>query len=317
VRRALLGLCLALALPAPAARAQETVDQILVVVNDEIITEGDLRAAMEPVVAQYRATLSGYELDRKIAETRETFIEQLVNERLMKSAAKREDITVDEKEVDEMVAEVRKKFPTPELFDKVLREQGLTHKKLRERFRDQILSRRLIDLKIRSQITISPGEIRDYYDLHHSEFKGPEKARVRQILIRVGDRRGEAEAEELGQSILAELEKGADMAELAKRHSEASEAEEGGDMGWVERGQLIDKIDREIFRLVPGGRTPLIRSQLGYHIFQLEEKREAETRSFEQVRNRIQSSIYREKTREKLDAWLAELRKNAYISRQG
>lgn len=298
----------------PFLLAQETLDRILVVVNDEIITEADLRIAIEPLAAQYRATLSGHELQVKIEEAREVYLEQLVNERLIRSAARREKITVDEEEVEEMMEEVRSKFPTQEAFERVLREQGLSLKKLKERFRDRILNRRMVDLKVRSQITISPGDVLDYYDEHQAEFKGPEKAKVQQILIRVGDQRSDEEAAELAWSIVRELDRGGDMKTLAKLYSEAAEAEEGGDMGWVERGQLIDKIDRQIFSQPVGEHTQPIRSQLGYHIFRVEDRRESEARSFDQVRNRVQNILFRQKTKEKLEAWLGELRRNAYVA---
>lgn len=305
-----------LLLIAPVVSAEETLDRILVIVNDEIITERDLSNAVEPVAAQYRATLSGRDLEAKVTEARKAFLEQLVGERLIKSASKREKIEVNEKEVDDMVSDVRKKFPTQEVFDRVIRDQGLTHAQLRERFRDQILSRRMIDLKVKSQITISPGEIRDFYDAHSGEFKGPEKAKVSQILVRVGDERTETEAKDIADNVIQELAKGGDFATLAKLYSEASEAEAGGDMGWIERGQMVEAIDREIFKLVPGRHSQPVKSQLGLHVFKVEEKTESEARSFEQVRNRIQGILYRQKSEERVQAWLTELKRDAYINYQ-
>jgi len=73
----------------PISQASEMVDRILVVVNDEIITIRDLYASMEPVVAQYRATLSGTDFEEKVAETERLFMTKLINERLIRSAAKR------------------------------------------------------------------------------------------------------------------------------------------------------------------------------------------------------------------------------------
>src|SRR3989338_2915483 len=193
---------------AVCAFSEETLDQILVVVNDEIITEKDLRTATEPVIAQYRATLSGHEFQEKVAETRERYLEEMANERLIKSAAKRESIEVEEKEVDEMMQDVRKKFPSDQVFERVLGEQGLSFSKLKDRFRDQILARRVVDIKVRSQITISPGEIRDYFNQRQGEFKAPRKAQVRQILVRAGENRSDEEARELAASIIQELDKG-------------------------------------------------------------------------------------------------------------
>ena len=305
---------------APAARAEEssvTLDRILVVVNDEIITEQDLRAAAEPLIAQYRATLTGAALEEKVIEIRQKVLDGLIDDRLVSSQAKKEKIQVDEKEVDEMMADVRKKFPSQEVFETVLRQQGVSVAKLRERFRDQILGRRTIDLKVRSEITISPGEVRDYYDTHPDEFRAPEKARVRQILVRVGEgHRPSEEAEALVRSILDEVQKGRSMEDLARRYSEAAEGPDGGDLGWVEKGQFVEHIDQEIFGLQINQVTAPIQTQLGYHLFRLEARKPPEIRSFDQVRPRIESVLYRKKTAERLTLWLKELRTNAYIARK-
>ncbi len=308
----------ALLLMCGSAFAAVTLDEIIVVVNDEIITEQDLRGAVEPIVAQYRATLSGAQLDEKIAVVRQNLLETLIDDRLIRSEAKKEKVTIDEKEVDEMMTDVRKKFPTQEVFEAVLREQGLSIAKVRERFKDQILSRRMVDMKVRSEISLSPGEVKSYFDAHLQDFRAPQKVRVRQILIRTGEgHRTAEEAEALAASILSEVQGGASMEELARRYSEASEGPDGGDLGWVEKGQFADQIDSQIFTLKEGQTTPPIRTQLGYHLFKVEAMKESETRSFEQVRPKIESILYRKKTSDKLSAWLQDLRKNAYISRKG
>lgn len=307
----------ALLLICGAARAAVTLDEILVVVNDEIVTEQDLRSASEPVIAQYRATLSGSQLDERLAETRKKVLEQLVEDRLIRSEAKREKIAIDESEVDEMMSDVRKKFPSQEVFEAVLREQGLSIARVRERFKDQILSRRVVDMKVRAEITLSPGEVKDYYDSHHDDFRAPDKVRVRQILLRVGEgHRTAEEAEALTVSILGEIQAGTSMEDLAKRYSEASEGPDGGDLGWVEKGQFADHIDAQIFSLKVGQTTAPVRTQLGYHLFKVEAMKASETRSFEQVRPKIESIIFRKKTAERFSVWIAELRQNAYIERK-
>lgn len=298
------------------AVAAETLDRILVVVNDEIITEQDLRMAAEPMMAQYRATMSGFELEEKSMETRQRVLDQLIDDRLVRSAAKREKVTVDEKEIDEMMSEIEKKFPSRDVFERVIAQQGMTFAKLRERFKDQIMSRKIVDMKVKSEITISPGEVRAYYDQHIEDFFGPSQAKVRQILIRISEQRAVDEAQELAESIVQQLNKGESFEELAKKHSESAEAEQGGDMGWIDKGQLVEAIDRQIFTTQPGQYTQPIQSQLGFHIFKIEDKKESEIKSFENARNHVERIIYRKRLAEKFQSWISDLRKNAFISRQ-
>jgi len=305
-----------LALAAPFVRATETLDRIIVVVNDEIVTEQDLRSAAEPILAQYRATMSASEYEEKSGDVRKRVLDSLIEDRLIRSVAKREKVEVDEIEVDQMMEDVQKKFPSKEIFERVMREQGMSFTKLRDRFRDQILNRRMIDLKVRSEVLLSPGEVREYYDANSAQFQSPASAHVRQILLRAGEQRSIAEAKELANSIIAEINKGIPMEDLAKKYSDSSEAAQGGDMGWIEKGQFVEHIDEQIFRLDVGQRTDPIESQIGVHIFQVIEKKAAEQRTFADARLRVEAIIYRKKTAEQLKKWLTELRKNAYIAYQ-
>lgn len=300
---------------APLEAADGTLDRILVVVNDEIISEQDLRSAAEPVVAQYRASLSGSGLEEKVAAAKRQILEQLIDERLVRGVAKREKITIDEKEVDEMMNEVQSKFPSREVFERVMGDQGMSFEKLRERFRDQILGRRVVDMNVKSRVSVSPGDVRNFYDSNPEHFRAPERIRVRHILVRTGDLRSEEEAGLLAQSLVIRMENGESMEALAEQYSEAAEGPGGGDMGWVERGQFVEHIDKEIFNLAVAGRTRPIKSQLGFHIFQAEERTPAETRAFEQVRGRVENYLFKMKTAELLTEYLKELRKKAYIAR--
>jgi peptidyl-prolyl cis-trans isomerase SurA len=295
--------------------AGEMIDRILVIVNDEIITTKDLDDASEPVLAQYRSHLSGQELELKSKGVRKAMLDQLIDDRLVRSWASRANIIVDESEVDEMMSDVRSKFPSDEVFEKALLSQNLSFKKLRDRFRDRILLRRITDIEVRSEISVSPGQIRDYYDAHKSEFVAPDQAKVSQILIRVGPERTVEEAQELAFSIVKELD-GTSMAELARLYSEAAEAKDGGDMGWVDQGQFVERIDRTIFGLKIGEHSEPIKSQLGFHIFKVEDKKESVIRPFEQVRRKIQTLLFAKETEQKMKTWLKELRQDAYIAHQ-
>jgi peptidyl-prolyl cis-trans isomerase SurA len=299
------------------AKAELTVDRILVVVNDEIITESDLRMALAPVEARLKATLSGEALDIRLAEAREFFLEQLINDRLVLSEARANNVAVEEPEIDEMMNEIRAKFPTQEVFEATLREQGMSYHKMRERFKADIIKKKMTDFKVRSRIMVSPGEIKDYYDAHRDEFGGNAEVRVRQILIRTGETRTGEEAKLLAQSIVDKINAGEDMEELAAKFSEGSDAVNDGDMGWIKQGQMIERIDRQLFSMNVGENTGLVKSQLGYHIFRIEEVKYAEPKAFEDLQNEIRNKIYDIKKQAIGEEWIKGLREHAYIAYQG
>ncbi|MGH7198062.1 MAG: peptidylprolyl isomerase [Candidatus Omnitrophota bacterium] len=297
---------------APGSRA-EVVERILAVVNDEIITEQDLQLMMAPVLAQYRAMFTGPELEEKILGARREFLNRVIEDRLILSEAKRRLVIVKDIEVDEMMADVRNKFPSRELFLNSLEEQGLSEKKLWNRFRDQIMTQKLTNFEVKSRISVSPGEVNAYYKAYPDEFAQGDRVKLQHILIRVGART-EEEAHEFAESLVSQLRAGKPFEELARTYSEGAEAKEGGEMGWVEKGQLLGEIDEKIFALQEGEVTAPIKSSLGYHLFKVTEKQKFSVKPITEVRGQIQDRIFKTKLRQRLEAWIENLKKNAYIS---
>ena len=291
----------------------EVLERILAVVNDEIITEQDLQLVMAPVIAQYRTTYTGQEFEDKAKRARHEFLDKVIEDKLILSEAKRRQVIVNDSEVDEMMTDVRNKFPSHEVFLNVISQQALTEKKLWNRFRDQLMTQKLVNFEVKSKVSVSPGEVSDYYKAHPEEFSQGDRAHLQHILIRTSTRT-EEEAKTLADSLEDQLKGGKAFEDLAKDYSEGSEAKEGGDMGWMERGQLLGEIDTKVFSLNEGEITSPIKSSLGYHIFKVVERQKSSTKPLTEVRDAIQDKIFKDKLRDRLDKWIGDLKKNAYIS---
>ena len=291
----------------------EVLERILAVVNDELITEQDLQMVMAPVVAQIRTTYTGQEYEDRLKGARRQFLDRVIEDKLILSEAKRKLVIVKDPEVDEMMAEVRNKFPGREAFLKSVEDQGYTEKKLWDRFHDQVMMQKLVAYEVRSRISVSPGEVNEYYKIHSQDFAQGDRIKLQHILVRVGTR-SEEEASAFAQSLFDKIKAGASFTEIATAASEGAEAKEGGDMGWVEKGQLMGEIDEKIFALNEGEITPPIPTALGYHIFKVVERQRSSVEPLSEVRAQIQDIIFKEKTKERLESWLQSLKKNAYIS---
>ncbi len=293
--------------------AAEVLERILAVVNDEIVTEQDLDVVMAPVVAQYRTTYTGAEYDAKIKEVRQEFLSKVIDDKLILSEAKRKQVILKDQEVDEMMTDVRNKFPSREAFIAAIEGQGLSEKKLWNRFHDQLMTQKLVSYEVKSKVSVSPGEVNEYYKKNSQDFMQEEKVKLQHILIRTSTH-SEEEAQELATRIAQEAKSGAAFEELAKKYSEGAEAKEGGEMGWVEKGQLLGEIDKNVFSLEAGQITAPIMSSLGFHIFKVLEKTSLSIRPLSEVRGDIQDRIFKEKLKERLETWMQSLKKNAYIS---
>lgn len=312
MKKILFSLLLLTAASAPLY-ASEVVERIVAVVNDEIITDHDLDLVVAPVAAQYRTLYTGAELEARMTTLRQEFLNKLIEDRLILSEAKRKQVIVKDNEVDDMMTEVRNKFPNRDLFLKALDDQGLSEKKLWQRFHDQIMTQKYVNYEVRSKVSVSPGEISDYYKAHEQDFVQGERVKLEQILVREGSR-SEGEARDFADNLYQQIQGGKSFEDLARQYSEGTEAKDGGDMGWIEKGQLVGEIDEKVFSLKQGEIASPLKSALGYHIFKAVEKQAAATRPMADVRSEIQDTIFKQKVKKKLDAFIAGLRKSAYIS---
>ena len=110
------------------------------------------------------------------------------------------------------------------------------------------------------------------------------------------------------------ISKGEDFAAIAKENSEDTSAQAGGLVGWVERGSMIPVIDDVIFNLKLNEISDIIETEVGYHLFRVEEKQEGKKLSLEQSREKIYGNLFRQKAEERFNEWMMELKKSSYIS---
>lgn len=292
----------------------EVVDKIAIIVNDEIICDSEIERLLIPVYANYKASYSGDELLKKLEEARQRIVEQLIEDKLVMSEAKKQNIEASEMEIEERIEDARKHFGSIESFEAALAEQRLTVKDLRARYREQIMTRRMIDQKVGSGIIITPIEVSNYYNSHISEFARVEALKLRNILIRPKEGEDASPALELAKEILNKLREGADFAQTARTYSQGPGAEEGGMMEYVDKADLMPEINKAVSGLKAGELSDIVQTALGYHIFKVEEKKEAGTLSFSEARRAVEEIIYRQKVKEKIRGWVESLKKNAYIA---
>ena len=119
---------------------------------------------------------------------------------------------------------------------------------------------------------------------------------------------------EIAKDIVARLNAGSDFVVLAKMYSEGPYAERGGDMGWVKEGELMGAINDLIFSMQPGEISGTLKTNLGLHIFMVEESREPEKIGFIRAKPEIERIVINHKLEKKLSVWIERLKKNAYIA---
>jgi len=156
----------------------------------------------------------------------------------------------------------------------------------------------------KSKVTITDDELRDYYDEHENEYVQEEEVRARHILAKVvegASEKVEQEAKKKMEGLLAKVSAGEDFAKLAKENSDCPSSSKGGDLGFFGRGQMAKPFEDTSFSLEVGQVSDVVKTEFGYHIIKVEERKEAETQEFEQVADEIRTKLTDEKALELAD----------------
>ena len=291
------------------ARA-DTVDRIVAVVNDEVITEAD-------VTSQVTALLQDQEAQPPAGQgpagMHLVMLRRLIEQRLILQEAKRAGISVEPGEVADRLETLRGRFASEEEFRRSLVDSGLSEERLKEQIRDQLLVERLINTKIRSAIVVSPQEVARELGDHQELSKPGDRVRVSHILIRVAEARSEEQARALIEDLRRRLVQGEDFSALAKRYSEDPYAEEGGAMEWVAQGELLPELDGALFNLKAGELSGPIQTRLGFHLVRVEERRSASSLSVTEANRTVFKRLYQQKFQDRFGRWIGELKRRAYI----
>ncbi len=307
-------LILILFLSVPICAEAGVVNRVIAVVNDEVITQQDLNQLLSVLYAQYVHDFQGEELLKKMEDVKKDILIQVIEDKLVLSRAKELDVTVTDSEINDRLDYIKSGFDLEEDFYKTLDAQGITVSDLKDRYRDQIMMKKVVDLEIKSRVGVLPSEVKDYYEKNTSEFKHGEKYKERHILIKADTMVNFELAKVEMYTIFNRLRSGEDFSELAKEYSQGPNKDEGGDMGYIGRGEMLEELDEVLAKLESGKFSGPIRSDVGYHIIKIEDVKDFGYATLEDAQDAIKKMLFQQKFQEKLDEWLGGLRGKAYIS---
>jgi peptidyl-prolyl cis-trans isomerase D len=153
-------------------------------------------------------------------------------------------------------------------------------------------------------------EIKAYFDAHQSEYNTPEQARSRHILIKVdpgADAKADAAAKAKAEDILKQLKAGGNFADLAKKNSDdPGSKDSGGELPFAQRGTMVPEFDNAIFTQKIGD-IEIVKSQFGYHIVQVEERKDKHVQDISEVLPTIQATLIRQKAAAAEDGYAHQL----------
>mgnify|MGYP001546501762 FL=1 len=166
----------------------------------------------------------------------------------------------------------------------------------------------LDQIALRDTLELSEEELFDYYEANPDEFAQEEQIRARHILLQVGSERTEEQAEEQMSAIRGRLEAGEDFAALATELSDDPGSKtQGGDLGFFGRGQMIAEFEEAAFNAQPGEVVGPVKTNFGYHLIRVEERRDAGRTSFTDAQEQIRSRLLAQRAQDLAESKATEL----------
>jgi peptidyl-prolyl cis-trans isomerase SurA len=299
----------------PTLGGAKIVERIIARVNNEIITQHQYEEEQDNLRRQLAEQYSGAELEAQVREQSKNLLRDMIDQSLMVQKGKDLDINV-ETDVVKRLDEIRKqnKLATLEDLETAIGKEGMNYEDFKDQIRRNLLVQEVVRHEVGSRIQLSGEDARKFYEAHKEEFKSPGMVHLGQILISTEKRKPE-EAEKRANEALAELKAGQRFAEVAKKYSDGSSAEQGGDVGMMKEGSLAPDIAAEVAKLDVNEFSNLIQTKYGYNILKVLERYSPGIPKFEEVEQRVTEVLYDQQMQPRLREYLTQLRKESYIYR--
>ena len=313
----------------------------IIKVNDTVITKSDFDKAFKEVTSNNMFKQMGVDIvndsDNIISlMMKEQVVSSLIVNSLLNDEMEKRKIKATKEEIEEAEKEIVSKFGSKEQFEQILKANGVTYSAFKKDLQEQIKMKKYVDSI--AMVSIGDAVAKKYYDENIDKFKYPKSVRASHILIAANinsikekikaenkdmpEEEVEAKAQEQIQEkyekakeIQAKLKKNPkDFAKLAKENSDdAVSALKGGDLGFFAKEQMVEPFANAAFALAPNTISDVVKTDYGYHIIMVTDRKEAGTLSFEQSKKDIINYLEGQDKVDILKNKVASLRKEAKI----
>lgn len=316
----LMGTMVAALLLSGAVARAELVDRVAAVVNRDVIALSEVEKRAAPELARLNSAVRE---PQKRAEERarllKASLDVLIGEKLMEEQIRELGLGVTDAELDAAVADVRRQNNVTEeaQFERLLSGEGFTVKTYKEFLRNQMSRMKLVQLKVTPKVKVSEEDLKAAYTQYTKMESGDAEVHARHILVQVDAKATPEQVEAARQKALKLAEEarkpGVDFSELAKAKSEGPSASDGGDLGFFRRGVMVPAFERVAFALKEGEVSEPVRTQFGWHVLKVEERRAVDVAPYETVKAELENRLKLQKTEKFVEQYVQELRTKASI----
>lgn len=231
-------------------------------------------------------------------------LDTLINNKIIALEAEKEGITVSDNAIQAEYDELVESYGGKEALQEALDANGLTVESVKDNIRMYQLTKDVIA----KSIDISDEELQHYFEEHKDDYGQQEQVAASHIFL---------EDEATAKQVEEKLKAGEDFAELAKTYSiDIDTSEDGGDLGYISRGQMDEQFEAAAFALEKGTVSGVVQSAEGYHIIKVTDQVPAQEAVFEDVKDEVYETLLESRINEEYSTWLTEKQEQYKIEKQ-
>jgi peptidyl-prolyl cis-trans isomerase SurA len=296
-----------------AKPAEQSLDQMAAVVNDDVITASELNEAM----AKFKTQLANAHVTPPADDVfRKQVLDQLINKKLQLQIAKQIGLVIKPKDIDTAIEMIAKQnnLSASEMYDH-LAEEGISKKDYRDEIADQIIMQKLQQQEVASKINVSKDEVTSYINSRSWKANGAKEYHLQDILIPLSDAPSSTDitaAYKRAQAVFAKLKQGTSIQQVTQAEGTGANALQAGDLGWRKLGDMPGAFAEQVNHMQPNDLAGPLQTPNGFHVIRLDGIRDGAPAKAPDKKE-VEEVLFQQKFAIALQNWLSKIRGQAYI----
>lgn len=292
---------------------RQMLDRVVAVVNEGVIMRSELDDRIQQVEQQAEAQGGNLPPRSQLAQQ---VLERMVMDEIQLQMARQANLSVDDTELNRQLRTIAESngMSLDEFADAV-EADGMSLADVREEIRREMLMRQVQQRRISQRVSVSERDVERFLSQQGTQQGQSfiEETRARHLLVELTPTRDESQARARAEQARQRLQQGDDFAAVAREFSDdRGSAMNGGELGWVRPGQTVPAFEEAMGSLGPNQISEPVRSQFGYHIIEVLERRRQDVTE-ESRREQVRQAIFQRRANEELQVWQREIREQAFV----
>jgi len=299
-----------------AKATQGTLDQIIAIVNDDVVTTSELNHALSLIKMQFAQQHMGLPPDDVLHKQ---ILDQLINKRLQLQTAKQVGVDISDADIDRAVQNIASQnhMTVKEVYQRI-NHDGMSTADYRNEMHDQMLLQKLQQQEVINRITITPDEVNNFMRSKIWQNNNAKEYHLEDILIPTSDTPSSDEistAKRRAQMVMTKLRQGANFRAIAQSESgDDVRALKGGDLGWRKLPEIPSAFAEHVVQLQPKEIAGPIQTSNGFHIIRLVDARATQSKQAAPDKKQVENLLLQRKFEEAVQNWVSKLRSQAFIN---